>query len=403
MKVNIKIIYIVIFEVLFSCKDQKSNISSVSNISIEDLKQKISVELEIKKVDTVNIDDDSDLEYIITTTNKKKSNIQEFWFKKDKIVTSLKYPFYDINYKWLVNVDDDKMKEVIRAQGFEDGINYVVNDVQKNEEVPLLYFNPALIDVKYPNKIFWAYPWDIKEPIVNKNKFKISLNNKYERDGQYINPDNQKELPFIFFKGQTTQPEAQVNNLNTQQDIFFFELLEKVKSQVDIKQTKEKLSIIKQTIQDINKDGIEDKIEIYKNENISDNFNKEHFKLPVRIYKGTNSGEFELWAENNKIVYNLNNNCVSEGFNNIKVKKEYFTIEAQTCYDYNILVNGYITFKVIDDEIYLYKYGEEYFDKAEHEKKIPSKTWSTKDFGKIKFENVTESLLFDLRKNEPKK
>lgn len=154
--------------------------------------------------------------------------------------------------------------------------------------------------------------------------------------------------------------------------------------------------VIMSVVKDINKDGIEDKIVVYKNTDLKDKYDQEHFGLPIKIYKGTNDG-FHLWKENNSIVYNAQGNCVAEGISKIVVKDNYFTIESQTCYDYNILVEGYTTFKVTGNDIHLHKYGEVYFDKSKHDKVIPSKTWTTKDFGTIKFEHTTSDFLEHLR------
>lgn len=118
--------------------------------------------------------------------------------------------------------------------------------------------------------------------------------------------------------------------------------------------------------------------------------------MPIKIFKGTKSG-FEVWKENKNLIYSVDNSCVSEGFSDIAVKDNYFTIEAQTCYDYNVLVDGFTTFKVENNEIFLYKYGEEYFDKSNHDKKIPSKAWTQKNFNKIKFQDVNESFLRKLK------
>lgn len=125
-------------------------------------------------------------------------------------------------------------------------------------------------------------------------------------------------------------------------------------------------------------------------------FGSNHFGLPIKILKGTKNG-FKDWKTNNKAIYSFQSNCVSEGFDKIVYRNNFFTIESQACYDYTILVHGYITFQVVEDEIYLYKYGEEYFDKANHDREIPTQTWTAKDFGQIKFENVDEQFLVQLR------
>lgn len=116
-------------------------------------------------------------------------------------------------------------------------------------------------------------------------------------------------------------------------------------------ESKISVATVQEIIHDLNGDGIKDKIEVYKNTSLNDKFDQEHFHLPIKIFKGTNSG-FKLWKENNNLIYSVDNTCASEGFSNIVVKNNYFTIEAQTCYDYNVLVNGFTTFKIENNEIF---------------------------------------------------
>lgn len=61
-----------------------------------------------------------------------------------------------------------------------------------------------------------------------------------------------------------------------------------------------------------------------------------------------------------------------------------------------------ITFKVIGNNIVLHKYGERYFDKADHEKQIPSKIWGIKDFQNVNFDEVTDDFLVKLSQVKPK-
>lgn len=80
------------------------------------------------------------------------------------------------------------------------------------------------------------------------------------------------------------------------------------------------------------------------------------------------------------------------------VKNNYFTIEQVYCKGF-LYVQSYTTFKIIDnDNIFLHKYGEEYTDRSNPDKDIQSITKSEKDFGKVRFENVTEDFLIKLVK-----
>ena len=147
---------------------------------------------------------------------------------------------------------------------------------------------------------------------------------------------------------------------------------------------------------DLNKDGKSDKIQIFKNENGKDDFEKLHFALPIKILLSDNKGSFTE-KKNTKLIFSNNGNCTSEGFSDVVTKNSYFTVELQSCYDYNVVVSAFITFKADQNEIWLHKYGEEYFDKSNHDRKIPAKVWTQKDFGKIKFENVDGNFLLKLK------
>lgn len=385
--------------IITSCKqnsktEQKVMLSSAK--TDQEILKNIPADYKIEKQENINIDNDADEELIVTAVDSKNDKYFEYWYKKGNLIHEFSYSFVPINYKWFANLDDDNEKEIIRAQGYEDGVDYAIYKIKDNEEIVQLYFNPGLKDSKYADKNFWAYPSDIKGVIVDQDKkLLVSLNNNYPRDDDHTIPDNQKELPFIFFEGSTTQPDMQLKNLKPLEKLDLKSLIKNSRKGNAI-ESRNSASVVKQIIQDLDGDGIKDKIEVYKNISLKDQFEQEHFSLPIKIFKGTQSG-FELWKENKNLVYSVDNNCVSEGFSNIVVKGNYFTIEAQTCYDYNVLVDGFITFKVENNDIFLYKYGEEYFDKSNHDKEIPSKIWTQKDFSKVRFQDVNESFLRKLK------
>lgn len=177
-------------------------------------------------------------------------------------------------------------------------------------------------------------------------------------------------------------------------DIYEKKDLESLKSQLKTDIIEEK--ILHEFVSDLNFDDKVDKIVVYQNETGKDEFEKAHFNLPIKVYLSGNQTSI-VEKSNSQLIFPNQSNCVSEGFANVVSKGNYFTIEQQSCYDYNVIVDSYITFKVIDSEIYLHKYSEVYFDKSNHEKKIPNKIWDTKNFGNVKFEEVTTDFLSKLR------
>lgn len=153
---------------------------------------------------------------------------------------------------------------------------------------------------------------------------------------------------------------------------------------------------------DLNRDGINDKIVLYKNNKESGEFESKHFGLQMEIKQGLSNNSYQTWLKNDFIIPENKFNCATEGFNTIAFQENYFTIENQLCSDY-IEISSYITFKIVDQNIFLHKYGETYFDKEEHNKKIPPKVWTIKDFGEVKFENVTENFLVKLSQIKSRK
>src|SRR3989338_3094851 len=187
---------------MFSCS-QSSNVqqehSHVTSNAVPD-------SLELDTVEKVNINNQT-IE-IYTAHNEDMTTTYEYWYKDSKQIHFVQYPNFEINYKWLVDVDADTDLEIVRAQGYEDGVNYGIYEKSRNSETLILSFNPALLDERYPNQVFWGYPWDMESLVVNKKKqilssFQISG----ERDDNYTMAENQKRMPYVFFYGKTTQPE----------------------------------------------------------------------------------------------------------------------------------------------------------------------------------------------------
>jgi hypothetical protein len=207
---NLKATYISIFILcllasVFSC-------GPTSNAQQEN-PLKICIEipdsLEVDSIEKFNVNN-ATIE-IYTAYNRNKTTTYEYWYVGGKQIHFVDYPIFDINYKWLVDLVDDGELEVIRAQGYEDGVDYGIFDINKNSEEQLICFNPALLDERYPNKTFWGFPRDMERPVMNKKKQILSSFQTYsERDDNYSIPERQKQIPYIFFYGKTTQPHAEI-------------------------------------------------------------------------------------------------------------------------------------------------------------------------------------------------
>jgi len=178
--INFKIFYsIFLLSIFFSCKqnkqaDQKAVINEVKT----DILKNIPSNLKIEKQEKINIDNDPDDELIVTAVDSLSEKYFEYWYKNGNLIHEFSYPFVSINYKWFADLDDNNKKEVIRAQGYEDGVDYAIYKIKNNDEILQLYFNPGLKDERYGDKNFWAYPNDIRELAVDQDKkLLVSLDN----------------------------------------------------------------------------------------------------------------------------------------------------------------------------------------------------------------------------------
>lgn len=129
----------------------------------------------------------------------------------------------------------------------------------------------------------------------------------------------------------------------------------------------------------------------------------QHNSLPVIILEKINSSYSKI-KSNEKIFFAYNDNCPADGFQGIISKNNYFTMEQTYCLDFKY-VYSYTTFKINEksNNILLHKFSETYTNRSNPDEIIPNRIWTIKDFGEIKFENVTEEFLKGLRKSTPEK
>ena len=127
----------------------------------------------------------------------------------------------------------------------------------------------------------------------------------------------------------------------------------------------------------------------------------QHNSLPVVILENINNS-FSKIKSNGKIFFAYNDNCPADGFQGLVGKNNYFTIEQTYCLDFKF-VYSYTTFKINEKsgDILLHKFSETYTNRSNPDEVIPNRIWTVKDFGEVKFENVTEDFLKSLRKNKP--
>lgn len=130
-----------------------------------------------------------------------------------------------IQIRKFINLDADPELEIIDATGYEDGIDYTIQNLnlETGELVTILYFNPV---IETEEKNYWGYPWDwTKLKIKSKGQIKVSLNHVIRRDGNITIPKNQKIMPVIYFDGIPTQK----SNVDEIQEIEWLTISEIIK------------------------------------------------------------------------------------------------------------------------------------------------------------------------------
>jgi hypothetical protein len=267
-------------------------------------------------------------------------------------------------------------------KSFDSGENKESSIIEKNVNKDLSLYN--IFAVYIPKKYLDVSNGESEEAMFFKNNTEVFfyLYNSFDNKWRFLK------------KVQTKSPQI------GQRD-FFYKQFPELFSSANVLKLNENRNIAYFYDYDLDQDGIKDKIILYTNDEEKGEFERIHFGLRMEIKKGLPNNSFKTWYENKNIIPKNNFNCAAEGFSTVVFKDNYFTVENQVCSDY-IEISTYITFKVIGNNIVLHKYGERYFDKADHEKQIPSKIWGIKDFQNVNFDEVTDDFLVKLSQVKPK-
>ncbi|PKF74950.1 hypothetical protein [Chryseobacterium sp. PMSZPI] len=137
---------------------------------------------------------------------------------------------------------------------------------------------------------------------------------------------------------------------------------------------------------DLNMDNIKDKILVFSPKNI--NVENRFSTIYLLIYK--KDGKFTEYS-NSKIINAYNPSSYAEGFRDIAIKNNYFTVEENI--SSQPIQNKYTTFTFDkkNNSIYLHKLGfTTIYPDANQDKDI---IYSSKNFGLIKFENYDPETI----------
>ncbi len=145
--------------------------------------------------------------------------------------------------------------------------------------------------------------------------------------------------------------------------------------------------ILSETKGDLNKDAQDDAILILKKSDEADDS-----KRPALILIGVDGNGYEKAAENDNAVLKLGDGgAMGDPFSGVTIKDGYFTLEHMG--GASERWNRFITFKydATDKKFYLHKDTIEGFNTDKPDKVLYNHTKTTKDFGKVAFEDFSSN------------
>ncbi|MBK3518483.1 hypothetical protein [Carboxylicivirga marina] len=159
---------------------------------------------------SVDFDGDKIQDYIsiIETGLDNEPLTREYWYTSGfKLYRTVDLIVMDYDFKFFVNIDGDSIPEIIRAQGYPEGIDYYFTkqNILTGEEEVLFYFNPIIRKANdYDYRYFWGHPWGLKSILVQQVEGGVrllsSVQHEIIRDSEIHYPA-QSCFPLIFFEG----------------------------------------------------------------------------------------------------------------------------------------------------------------------------------------------------------
>lgn len=146
---------------------------------------------------------------------------------------------------------------------------------------------------------------------------------------------------------------------------------------------------------DINLDGKIDKIAVYGTEWKIPTDPSDALSYIVRVFLSNEKGSFTI-LDNKKIIAPYYRENVADGFSDVKIKNNFFTIE-QVNSGGNYTVREYTTFKYDSQkrDVFLHRYSAISSERNSGDEKEKTANYSVKEFGIIKFSDFEPSSILD--------
>ncbi|MEL1255878.1 hypothetical protein AAEO57_18940 [Flavobacterium sp. DGU38] len=303
---------------------------------------------------------------------------------------------------------EEKVKTTL---GFKRDTTIVLKFENKKVQIPSFEDIKKTVFKKFEKKEIYDVAY-----LVNRNYFNKIVEN-YEVYGGKDSPDYKLAVAFLKSKKKSQKLEDLFINIDYMKFNIEFEDNSKLHSivfdrmfQNYVFSEKEKISnvgeiipkgfyVLDSNILNLKKNGF--KILALEKNEIKNKDNAQHNSNPIIVLQ-KKSNQYQKVNDNYNLIFKYDDNCPADGYGGIVSKNNYFTVQQIFCVDF-LFVNSYTTFKIDENtgNINLYKYGEEYTNRSNTMLKIPSKVWSVKDFGMVKFESVNEGFLLNLRNKKP--
>lgn len=419
MNINITILLLI----LIACQSKKKenqDLSEYDKKSIDNLSQNNSLIIKLehntlyfKDIATTKNTENVNSDYIISTLEKHKVLIKGSFLESDlldgKDVVFLKGDISNIKIKFkydLVFTGNEK-----RTINLGLSLDTLINLKIYNKRIEIPKFD------------------DIKQSIWKKIQKDNSFNKVYSIGLKYVN-QNESEEVYLSYLNKIEEFKKDKMNLRKLQELlididyteFEIEFLEdnnivnkviydrgfiknndlKLNDEVALNSLKSQLDnykIAKEIKCDLNKDDREDLVIIFEpqnNQKVNDEISH-IIDSPFCIMINQGNGKYSKFV-NKKIIYTSKFNCPDFVLEKFEVKDNYIIIQQTTCDDFDRIIKDNVTFKynIHTNEIILDKYKRSLFERLDKSEFLPlSKTLSSKNFGKILFENYDSKIEYD--------